>query len=116
MERLESLRQRRIQRDGAMAKAENASGLERARYLDEALSALKNEEVLITYHRGLIDEILALDPNNEAGLGDRYRNLFKVRKCNSEIGRLCVGKDGAAMFSNLKAYTERSDVPVESRQ
>lgn len=116
LKHLEALRQGRIQRDAAMKKAEGATGSERAKHLDEALSALGNDEVLLTYYRAEISEILALDPQNEAGLQAKYKGISKRKQIEREINLLCTGDDGAAMLDKLKAYAAKTDIPVECQQ
>jgi thioredoxin-related protein len=113
---VEALRQRRIRRDAAMTEAEKSAGIERARHLDQALSALNSDEVLLTYYRDVLDEILALDPRDEGGLQTKYKALFARRDCNREIDRLSQNPDGAAMLTQLKEYAARPGIPVESRQ
>jgi len=116
LKRLALLRQRRIQRDSGMAMAAKSEGLEKAKHLDAALSALRSDEVLLNYYRNVINEISTLDPNNEAGLRSKYQDLFKRQVCEREIERLCTGEDGNAVLARLKEYAARQDVPVESRQ
>lgn len=116
LEHLESLRQRRIQRDSAFTAANNATGIERAKHLDVAISALRNEELVMEYYSDTVKEIRTLDPDNKAGLITKYDDVTKRRKCEHEIDRLCTGDDGAAMLAKLKEYAAKSDIPAESKQ
>ncbi len=68
---LDELRSARETRDAALEKAAAATGLERAGFLDEALSALDSTIVQI-YYTELIEEIGTLDPDDEAGLRTKY--------------------------------------------
>ena len=71
LENLETLHQARVRRDEAFAKAEKAEGVERAKLLDEGLSALE-ENVVEVYYEDVIKEIVELDSENEAGLRAKY--------------------------------------------
>jgi thioredoxin-related protein len=68
---LETLRATRIARDEALAKAAKVKGTARAKFLDEALEAL-DHQVVETYYTDLINEIVELDPKDEAGLRTKY--------------------------------------------
>jgi thioredoxin-related protein len=113
---LESLRQRRIQRDAALEKAAAAAGIEKARHLYASLTALRSDEVCLTYYRPVMNEIIALDPKNEAGVKAQCESILKREQCEREINSLCQEKDGATVLAKLKEYANKSDIPVESRQ
>ena len=76
----------RRQRDAAFAKAASAQGAEKAKYLDEALTAMRQGfpedkidrfgDALVRFYRPEIDEILAIDVKNEAGLRDKYSKVL----------------------------------------
>ena len=68
---LEELRQKRILRDEAFAKADKAAGLERAKFLDEALSQL-DEQIVQVYYADKIEQIAELDADNELGLRSKW--------------------------------------------
>ncbi len=61
----------RVDRDDAMAKAEKAKGLERARLLDQAISDI-SESVANVYYPKVIEEIVSLDADNELGLRGKW--------------------------------------------
>ncbi len=61
----------RIKRDVAFEKARIAEGLERAKLLDEGLSAL-DANIVQVYYSDTLDEIDVLDPNDETGLRTKY--------------------------------------------
>ncbi|BCU75848.1 thioredoxin family protein [Luteolibacter sp. LG18] len=113
---LESLRQRRIQRDAALAQATKAEGVEKAKHLDAALTALRDDDVLLTYYRAELEQILTLASRDEGGLQGKYQAVFRRQACEREIDRLGTGNDGAAMLARYKDYAARTDIPVESRQ
>lgn len=116
LEHMESMRQRRIQRDAAFVLAEKADGLEKARHLDAALSALRDDELLLAHYNDTIKQILALDSNDQAGLQKKYKALFRRQQCENEIHMLLTGNDGAAMLAKLKDYAAKADIPAESKQ
>jgi thioredoxin-related protein len=68
---LEELRQKRIRRDEAFAKSEKASGLEKAKFLDEGLSQL-DEQIAQVYYADKIEQIVELDADNELGLRSKW--------------------------------------------
>ena len=86
MRHVDRLRRVREQRDAAFLRAANARGLEKARFLNEALSVLsdafdksyteKQGDMLVRFYRPQIDQILALDSTNDAGLRDKYAALL----------------------------------------
>lgn len=63
---LNELRQVRKKRDDAFGKAVNLSGVEKARALQEVLALLPPQDVASSY-QGVIDEIIASDPEDETG-------------------------------------------------
>ena len=113
---LEAQRQGRIRRDAALAAAEKSQGIARAQHLDEALTALNDEDVLLRYYGDVISEILKLDASGEAGLKAKYQGVLARKKAESEIDRLCGEKDGAVMLAKMKEYASRSGLPAETRQ
>jgi thioredoxin-related protein len=79
----------RTKRDEALAKAEKAEGTERAKLLDSAISGIESE-LAVAQYRDLVDEIVKLDGENQAGLKAKYEEIIKsgeVRKALLEIRR-----------------------------
>lgn len=79
----------RTKRDEFLAKAEKAQGVERAKLLDQAVGAI-DSELAVAQYRGLVDEIVKLDGENQAGLKSKYEEIIKtgeVRKALLEIRR-----------------------------
>ena len=77
---LERLRQVRTARDQSLSRAAAVQGVERARYLDEALSALKTlpAEVVMADYIDVISQIPALDPEGRTGLKAKYARAVEV--------------------------------------
>lgn len=63
----------RVDRDDAMAKAAKVKGLDRATLLDKAISGI-SESVATVYYPKVIEEIIALDSNNELGLRGKWNS------------------------------------------
>jgi tetratricopeptide (TPR) repeat protein len=71
LQHLTALLDARIRRDDAFKKADAATGLDRARFLDEGLSAL-DPNIVQVYYADKLDEIDVLDPDDAAGLRTKY--------------------------------------------
>lgn len=72
---LAELRRIRETRDEAFAAAKTAQGAERAKHLHEGLSAMQGDFVIANY-RDEVEQIIALDAQNEMGLGKMYETLL----------------------------------------
>ncbi len=77
---LDGHRQTRDARDQSLKLAAGAQGLERARLLDQALSALKSlpPYVVMAEYADLISQIFAIDPDNRALLKAKYARYADV--------------------------------------
>lgn len=72
LKHLDELLQHKKLRDAAFARADEATGLARARLLDAALMTLE-PGFLTPFYDDVIAEIVRLDADDEAGLASRYR-------------------------------------------
>jgi tetratricopeptide (TPR) repeat protein len=68
---LEENRQLRIRRDDKLAEAAGKDGLERAKALDDAIGQMRMDLAEL-YYREIIDEIIALDKDDDAGLRTKW--------------------------------------------
>ena len=84
VEHLDELRQRRIDRDEMMTAAEQAEGIDKARHLDAALEAI-GMELASVHYVDTIEQIVTLDPENEAGLNEKYAELLNTGRIQAEI-------------------------------
>jgi thioredoxin-related protein len=87
LEHLAELRRIREVRDRAFAAAKAAQGARRAQYLHEGLSAMHGDFVIASY-RDEVEQIIALDGDNGAGLKSKYQQLLaeaEVRRATQEI-------------------------------
>ena len=102
MESLGELRKAREKRDAALAKAEAAEGVEKAKLLDEALSALDSSLVMPSYS-DVVDQILKLDPENKAGLKAKYEAVALMNKVRTAMRRGKADEALALADEGLKA-------------
>ncbi|MFN9342671.1 MAG: thioredoxin family protein, partial [Planctomycetota bacterium] len=71
LKRLDDLRQRRVRRDEAFAKAAKAEGPEKAKLLDEGLAQL-DENLVRVYYESTLEEIGKLDADDALGLRTKW--------------------------------------------
>ena len=81
---LMQLRQIRRVRDAAFAEAEAATGLDRARALDRGLAAV-GPEMAADFYGNVLADVVALDPDNEAGLKAKYERLLNQKNVEQEL-------------------------------
>jgi thioredoxin-related protein len=84
LKHLAELRAVREKRDAALAKAAGAEGVERAKLLDEAFSAMDQELVLASYGE-MVAEIIKLDADGKAGLKAKYESAMTLKKFGEAI-------------------------------
>jgi len=81
---LDELQAIRVTRDEAMARAADADGLDKARALDEAMQAV-GMQLAVTHYPGVVENIIALDADGEAGLKDRYAAVYSGMKMDADV-------------------------------
>jgi thioredoxin-related protein len=86
LEHLAELRAIKTKRDEAFAAAAKAEGIEKAKALDAALSTLDSEIAMASYG-DVIDEIVALDPDNKAGLKAKYGAIALIGKMQAAMSK-----------------------------
>lgn len=86
MEHLAELRQRKARRDEALAKAQQAEGIERAKLLDNLLSEFEPGVVLGCYG-DLVEEIVRLDADGSAGLRAKYGEMRRLAEIDTLLNR-----------------------------
>lgn len=77
----------RKKRDAAMAEAEKASGADKAKKLDEAISVIDGE-LAVSQYRGVVDEIIKLDADNAAGLKAKYEGTLKLGDVRAALTKI----------------------------
>ncbi len=71
LEHLGELKTKKVERDDALAAAASASGVEKAKLLDEAISSF-SDGIVFGCYADEVDAIIANDPEDEAGLKSKY--------------------------------------------
>ena len=74
---LHNFRNNNAKKDALLAKADQTTGLERAKLLDQALTTIMENHLLGDRNK-LMEEIVKLDPDNKAGLKEKYILQHKV--------------------------------------
>ena len=99
MAHLKELEQVRVKRDKLFADAAKAKGTDKAKLLHEAL-ALVSQTLAVTCYGDIVDEIIKLDPDDEAGLKSKYaaaraavRIAEQISKVQAEVRPLMAKKD-----------------------
>jgi len=92
-------------RDAAFAKAAEAEGIGKAKFLDEALSSM-DLQLAISVYADTVKEIIGLDAENNAGLRSRYENLQKVPLVKAAIEKIARSARGGKLADNIKAYDD----------
>ncbi|MBN2329759.1 MAG: thioredoxin family protein [Candidatus Omnitrophica bacterium] len=85
--KLIDMQKSRIQRDAFFAKADAAQGIEKAKFLDQAIS-LFDEEMALSVYRKEIEQIMALDANDEAKLKSKYENVILLQDIKEQINEI----------------------------
>lgn len=116
LKHLEELRARRIQRDKAFAMAEKVKGVDRAKHLDAAITALRSSAIALSYYGETIKEIISLDADDKAGLKSKYTEAQQTSQIKREIDSLMGVQNETERTAKLKAFAEREDVTAEARQ
>jgi len=80
-------------RDTSFAKAEKASGVEKAKHLAEGLSLLDDETALKTYG-DVVSQIINLDADNKAGLKAKFQGLKNSVGFKAELEATMRGSRG----------------------
>ncbi|MBM4005412.1 MAG: hypothetical protein FJ295_19320 [Planctomycetes bacterium] len=77
----------RTKRDEQFAKAENATGADKAKLLNEAVESFEGDLVVATY-RDVVDQIVALDADNGLGLKEKYEGLIRSSEFKASLREL----------------------------
>ena len=115
---LEELRAVRVARDEAFAAAELVEGIEKAKALDVALDAV-GIELAVAHYGSTIDQIVALDADDAAGLKSKYGQIQNAGQIEAEIQEaiaLFEGEDYDAGFARLDKVIEDHGLQGEQLQ
>lgn len=132
VKQLDRLREVHGRRDSALAKAAASRGVEKRQYLDDALSTLRSAfdenlakrqgDMLVRYYRPEIEQVIRLDPENSAGLRDKYRGILGADLARKHLAAIQAALDVAQTQGGAKAALKLVDQelervkPLESRQ
>ena len=93
----------REERDAAFAEAKSASGIEKAKLLDQAIGVV-DAEMAVAQYQEVVEEIIELDPENAAGLKAKYDGILRqseVREAMQEIRRSAAADGPEAVLKKL---------------
>jgi thioredoxin-related protein len=110
LEHLNKLHDGKKKYDAALAKARTASGLEKAKLLDEAVTAL-DPDAALPASQELAKQILELDKSNAAGLKTKYENLAKFQ----ELAACMQGGNLEAAVKKIDDILTAKNLPAEKR-
>ncbi len=112
----------RIKRDEFLAKAESASGAERAKLLDQAIADI-DIELAMNVYGDVIDQIIESDADNEAGLKKKYASLRADVQFKKDVEELANsvrrGKPREEVLAKLEAMVKEAEtkkISGEARQ
>lgn len=100
-------------KNALLAKADQASGLERAKLLDQALALMMTNHLLGDRNQ-LIDRIIKLDPDNKAGLRAKYELQHKVAPIEKALQK--TGDFDQALTDLDKLLQKETNLRPEDRQ
>lgn len=112
---LDELQANKARRDEILARADAAQGVDRARALDEALAYLGEQGISSTPYESIVDEIIALDAEDEGGLKSKYESAAMLSKVEGllnegqfdeaiEAAEALVANEAAGPDLRQKAY------------
>ena len=100
-------------RNAAFEKAESATGVEKAKALDEAISIV-DAKVAVAFYGDSVDQILELDAD---GLGEKYAAIKRAVEFEETLGTLTAKKlDADKLSSELDALIEKTKPAAEQGQ
>lgn len=105
-------------RDDFMAKAAKAEGVEKAKLLAQALEPIESAIVLTAY-RDQVDQIVAADANNEAGLKDKFAGMIRSQEIKAKLDAMMqanAGKEPAEMIAAIDEFLRKESPEGEGLQ
>lgn len=110
--------QKRVRRDEAMAKAAEATGLDRAKLLAEAIGEI-DPALAVSVYREVVDEIIALDASDEAGLKTKFTTVLKtsdIEKALREIQMSAREAQPAEIVAKIDELIKNMEPSAEQTQ
>lgn len=102
---LEALQGQREARDAGFEAAASAEGLDKARALDAAMDAV-GLELAVAHYNDTVEQIVALDPEDEAGLKSKYQSALQAGQLEAAMQGV-IGKLQAGDFEGGLAEIDR---------
>lgn len=94
VEHLNKLRETKTKRDEALASAETAKGVEKAKSLVAALEAMNlDEKAVMSFYGDIIEQIKAADPTDETGFGKKAATQKRLKNLEKGLQELAGKKD-----------------------
>ena len=113
---LDEMRARKEARDQAMASAATAEGLDKAKALDQALDAV-GPELAAGFYRDVIEQIIALDPEDTAGLKTKYGTMLAAGQLDEQMQEAFALLEQTDFEGGLTKLDEiLSGIPVDDEQ
>ncbi|MEM8738360.1 MAG: thioredoxin family protein [Planctomycetota bacterium] len=113
---LEAFQAQRAARDQAFADAEIAEGTSRAQALDRAMEAV-GADLAVRHYADVVDEIIAADPDNTAGLKAKYvalqRSVMIEAALQEALALLGTGNLGAGLERIDQIIAEYQPEPLQ---
>ncbi|MDE0735926.1 MAG: thioredoxin family protein [Pirellulaceae bacterium] len=95
----------RVTRDKAFAKAADAEGVAKAKFLDQAISVI-DTELAVSVYADTVKEIIGLDADNSAGLKAKYEGIQQSTVVKAEIAKIRRSSQGAGAAATIKAFDD----------
>lgn len=105
------LRKRKATRDDLFSRAKVATGAEKARLLDQAITGLGRDE-FVTNFDDVLDQIVTADADNKAGLKAKYGTRVELRP----IIKVAEGGDVDGAIGKLETILKEKDAPAARKQ
>lgn len=107
-----ALRKVKVARDELLAQAAHASGVEKAKLLDQALAPFEGDGLLIGYDEE-VNQILKADAENKAGL----KNKYEIRRRILDVENAMLGaRDFKGAIAKVDALLKDLNPPQDARQ
>ena len=103
--------------DAAFEKAENASGSEKAQHIDNGLSLVLSDQLVLTCNND-VSEIIKLDAKNKAGLKGKYEILKNNHNFKVELTKIIQSDetDPKAVLAAIDNLINEKDPTNEAKQ
>jgi thioredoxin-related protein len=107
-------RDRLKNRNEAFEKAEQSSGLEKAKWLDEGLQAI-DSQLQLTGYGEQIENIIKLDADNEAGLKAKYKSRLELPQIKQQMEQI-MSEVGNGEEQDYQQAIDRIEQLIEEKE